>query len=142
MGYFIKYPININIDLNKNIMKEVKLKKVEIDPVTLSIEPQTRLLLVKQGTNEVKLTRDAVIGLKKLKEGKIESGVFTTSLVPNNRLTVNNEGNITIICKDDWEDNAVILKKHHKVDDYDRLIQFVDSNRARIAWDRDLRGRY
>lgn len=42
------------------------LKVTELKPVQLSIEPKTRLLVVKQGENEVKISRDSVVNMKKL----------------------------------------------------------------------------
>lgn len=119
-----------------------ELKKIELDPIKLSIEPQTRLLVIKQGKNEVKLTRDAVLGMKRLREGKIESGVYTSTLVPRNRFTASENGSVSIICKDDWEDNVVVLKKHKKFDDYQRVLDYVDNNKTRIAWDREFKGRF
>ena len=119
-----------------------QLKKIELEPVRLSIEPQTRLLVIKQGNNEVKFTRDAVIGMKKLKEGQIENGVYTSTLIPRNRVTASENGQISIVCKDEWEDNIVVLKKKGKIDDYQRVVDYVDKNKASIAWDRDFRGRF
>ena len=121
-------------------MKE--LQKIELEPIQLSIEPKTRLLVIKQGTNEVKLTRDSVLGLKRLKEGKIESGVYTSTLVPRNRFVASENGSVSIICKDDWEDNVVVIKKHKKINDYQRVLDYVGKNKTQIAWDRDSKGRY
>ena len=117
-----------------------KLKKVTLDPVQLSIEPQTKFLVLKQGKNEVKITRDHVINMKKLREGKIEANAFCSTLTPRNRFTVAENGNITIVCKDDYEDNIVILT--NKFHDLKRIEEFVDKNRARIAWEREFKGRY
>ena len=117
-----------------------KLMKVTLDPVQLSIEPQTKFLVLKQGKNEVKITRDNVINMKKLREGKIEANAFCSSLTPRNRFTVAENGNITIVCKDDYEDNIVILT--NKFHDLKRIEEFVDKNRARIAWEREFKGRY
>ena len=116
------------------------LKKVTLDPVQLSIEPQTKFLVLKQGKNEVKITRDHVINMKKLREGKIEANAFCSTLTPRNRFTVAENGNITIVCKDDYEDNIVILT--NKFHDLKRIEEFVDKNRARIAWEREFKGRY
>jgi hypothetical protein len=116
------------------------LKKVTLDPVQLSIEPQTRLLVLKQGKNEVKITRDHVVNMKKLREGKIEANAFCSTLTPRNRFTVAENGNITIVCKDDYEDNVVLLT--NKFHDLKRIEEFVDKNRGRIAWEREFKGRY
>ncbi len=118
-----------------------QLKKVELNPVTISIEPKTRLLLIKQGDNEVKLTRDAVIGMKKLHDGENPNGVYTSPLIPRNRFTVAPDGAISIVCQDDWESNVVLLKRHHKkCDDYQRVLNFVDSHKAGIAWAKEFKG--
>ena len=117
-----------------------QLKTIELKPVQLSIEPNTRLLVVKQDNNEVKITRDHVIKMKKLREGTLPNGCFTSTLLPRNRFTVAENGNITIVCKDDYEDNIVILT--NKFHDLKRIEEFVDKNRARIAWEREFKGRY
>jgi hypothetical protein len=49
-------------------------------------------------------------------------------------------GNITIVCKDDYEDNVVLLT--NKFHDLKRIEEFVDKNRGRIAWEREFKGRY
>ena len=118
------------------------LKKIDLNPVQLSIEPQTKLLVIKQGDNEVRFTRDGVIGLKRLREGFYKEGVYTSQLIPRNRCTVTENGTITISCKDDWSDNVVVIANHKKLDDLERIQQFVDKNKARIAWEREFKGRY
>lgn len=119
-----------------------ELKKIELQPVQLSIEPKTRFLVVKQGNNTVKLTRDSVIGMKKLREGKMEDNVYTSTLTPRNRFTVAENGSITIVCKDDYEDNVVFIANHKKLDDLQRIQDYVDKNRSRIAWEREFKGRW
>jgi hypothetical protein len=119
-----------------------ELKKVTLDPVQLSIEPQTKFLVLKQGKNEVKITRDNVINMKKLREGKIEANAFCSTLTPRNRFTVAENGTITIVCKDDWSDNVVVIANHRKLDDLQRIQDFVDKNKGRIAWEREFKGRY
>jgi hypothetical protein len=118
------------------------LKKVTLDPVQLSIEPQTRLLVLKQGKNEVKITRDHVVNMKKLREGKIEANAFCSTLTPRNRFTVAENGTISIVCKDDFESNAVVVANHKKLDDLKRIEDFVNKNKGRIAWEREFKGRY
>ena len=108
----------------------------------MSFRPHSRLLLVKQGENVVKLTRDSVIGMRKLREGFYKEGVYTSSLIPRNRFTVAENGVINITCKDDLESNVVTIANHKKLDDLQRIIDFVDKNKARIAWEREFKGRY
>lgn len=118
------------------------LRTIDLKPVQLSIEPKTRLLVLKQGDNEVKITRDHVIKMKKLREGTLPNGCFTSLLVPRSRFTMAENGDITIVCKDDWEDNVVYIANHKKLDDLQRIQDFVDKNKARIAWEREFKGRY
>lgn len=118
-----------------------ELKKVNLDPVQLSIEANTRLLVVKQGDNEVKLTRDSVKAMRSLRNGEKQTWVNPT-LTPRNKFTVSENGFISIVCKDDWASNVVIIANHKKLDDLARIEAFVDKNRPRIAWERDFRGRY
>lgn len=118
------------------------LKTVELSPVQLSIEPNTRLLVVKQGDNEVKITRDHVIKMRKLREGTMPNECFTSTLSPRSRFTMAENGTITITCKDDWSDNVVVIANHKKLDDLARIQQFVDKNKTRIAWEREFKGKY
>ena len=121
-------------------MTELNFK--ELKPIQMSIEPQTRLLLLKQGDNTIKITRDSVIAMKKLRNGDYKEGVYTSSLTPRNRFQVSENGYISIQCKDDWESNVVIVANHKKLDDLQRICEFVDKNKAKIAWEREFRGRY
>ena len=114
----------------------------ELNPVQLSIEANTRLLLVKQGDNVVKLTRDDVNGLKKLREGGFESNVYTTQIVPKSRCQVSENGFISIACKDEYESNVVVIANHKKLDDLQRILDYVDKNKGKIAWVREFRGRW
>lgn len=119
-----------------------ELKMAELRPVQMSIEPHTRLLVLKQGENEVKITRDHVIKMKKLRDGTLPNESFTSLMSPRNRFTVAENGTITIVCKDDWEDNKVVIANHKKLDDLQRINEFVDKNKGRIAWEREFKGRY
>jgi hypothetical protein len=119
-----------------------ELRTVDLHPVQMSIEPQTRLLVLKQGDNEVKITRDHVIKMRKLREGTLPNGCFTSLLSPRNRFTMTESGTITIACKDEWEDNTVVIANHKKLDDLQRISEFVDKNKGRIAWEREFKGRY
>lgn len=120
----------------------------DLQPVQLSIEPQTRLLLVKQGENVVKLTRDCVCKLEKLRKGELKDmggrtlNSYTTPLVPRNRCVLAENGYISITCNDEYESNSVVIANHKKLDDLQRILDFVNKNKARIAWDKDFRGRW
>ena len=117
------------------------LKVLGLSPVQMSIEPMTNLLIVKQGENEVKITRDHVIKMRKLREGQLPNGCFTSTLLPRNKFTVAENGTITIQCKDDWGDNTVTVANHKKLDDLDRIEQYVNKNKTKIAWEREFRRR-
>ena len=119
-----------------------ELRTVDLRPVQMSIEPQTRLLVLKQGDNEVKITRDHVIKMRKLRDGTLPNGCFTSLLSPRNRFTMTESGTITIACKDEWEDNTVVIANHKKLDDLQRIQDFVVVNKGKIAWEREFKGRY
>ena len=118
------------------------LRTIDLRPVQMTIEPQTRLLVLKQGDNEVKITRDHVIKMKKLREGTLPNDSFTSILSPRNHFKVAENGTIIIACKDDWEDNTVVVANHKKLDDLQRISEFVDKNKGRIAWEREFKVRY
>jgi hypothetical protein len=123
----------------------------DLTPVQMAIEPQTRLLVVTQGENIIKFTRDDVNNLQKLRNGEFNEigpkgekllGGYITKLVPKSRCTVDENGSITITCKDEWEDNVVVIINHKKLDDLARLMQYVNKNKGRIAWAKEFKGRY
>lgn len=122
-------------------MKEPHLKKVMLEPVQLSIEPQTRLLLVQQGDNTIRMTRDQVNNLKRLRENEFEDNVFTSTLKPINRFHKNDAGSIIASCVNDYGDDTVVIQNTKRYDDLARITAFVDQNRTRIAWSRDFRRR-
>ena len=125
-------------------MKEIKephLKKVMLEPVQLSIEPQTRLLLVQQGDNTIRMTRDQVNNLKRLRENEFEDNVFTSTIKPTNRFQKNDAGSIIASCVNDYGDDTVVIQNTKRYDDLARITAFVDQNKARIAWSRDFRRR-
>ena len=126
------------------------LANLNLKPVQLSIEEGTRLLLVKQADSTVKLTRDDIIGLKKLRDGGFNEigpkgekllGGYITKLVPKSRCTVAENGSITITCKDEWESNVITIVNHKKLDDLERIQNYVDKHKGRIAWAREFKGR-
>lgn len=119
-------------------MSEIKL----LQPVQLSIEPQSRLLVIKQNENVVRITRNGVTAMKKLRNGEIKEGVYTSPIVPRCRFQVSENGYISINCKDDINNDVVIIANHKKLDDLQRILDFVEKNKARIAWDKDFRGRW
>ena len=127
-------------------MTEKSLK--ELNPIQITLDKRSRLLQLKQGENVVRITRDCVNKLEKLRKGELKDiggktlNSFTTKLVPLNRCVLAENGYISISCKDEWEDNVVIIANHKKLDDLQRIIDFVDKNKTRIAWDRDFKGKY
>lgn len=118
-----------------------QLKITELKPLQISVEPKTNLLVLKQGDSEVKITRDHVINMKRLRDGSLPYDGFTSNLMPRNRFTIDDNGTITITCKDEWEDNEVIVANHKKLDDLKRIQDFVDKHKRVLAWERDFKGR-
>ena len=123
----------------------------DLTPVQMAIEPQTRLLVVTQGENIIKFTRDDVNNLQKLRNGEFNEigpkgekllGAFRTKLIPQSRCTVDENGNISIVCKDEYENNSIVLANHKKLNDLQRVLDFVKKHNSRIAWSKEFRGRY
>lgn len=123
----------------------------DLTPVQMAVEPQTRLLVVTQGNNTIKLTRDDVNNLQKLRNGEFNEigpkgekllGAFRTKLIPQSRCTVDENGNISIVCKDEYENNSIVLANHKKLNDLQRVLDFVKKNNSRIAWAKEFRGKY
>lgn len=116
-----------------------ELKKIKLNPVQLTIEPKTHLLILKQGNSEVKITRDSVINMRKLRNGVFEDNCFTSQITPRNKFTMSENGTITIVCKDDIMTDAVIITKHRKLDDLERVENYVEHHKPYIAWERDFK---
>lgn len=126
-------------------MKEIKdvqgpqLKKVMLEPVQISIEPISRMLLIKQGENEIRLTRDQVNNMTRLRNHEYESDVFTSTITPRNKFQLADNGNIIATCKNDYSDDTIVIQNTKRYDDLQRIINYVDRNKPRIAWARDFR---
>ena len=120
---------------------EVKLIPIGLSPVQISIDKLTGMLELKQGQNKVKLTRDDVFNMGKLYQGKFDANGFTSSVISHQHFAVDPDGIITISCQDEYENTTVFVKKHRKTHDLERIQEFVNHNKGRIAWDRDFRGR-
>lgn len=122
-------------------MKE--LKQVTLEPIQISIEPKTSLLILKQGDSEVKITRTQVRRLKSLKEGEIEDNAFVSLVPQRNRFQMNADtGVIVASTKNGDKDETVVIKKHRKIDDLQRIFDFVEKHKGRIAWDNDFKGKW
>ena len=116
-------------------------KNIGLGPVQLTIDAPTGLLSLTQGTSTVKVTRDDVFNMSKLREGKFDANAFISTITPHQRFSVDTEGDITISCKDDYENTTVVIGRHRRVHDFERIQEFVNHNKAKISWDRDFRGR-
>lgn len=119
-----------------------ELKKVSLDPVRLSIEPKTKLLVIEQDGNEIKVTRNQVNNLRKLREGSFDGNVFTSTIIPRNRFQMDANGSIVATCINEYNNDTVTIKRHRKVDDLQRIFDYVEKNKGRIAWDRDFKGKF
>ena len=116
-------------------MKETKkLTRIGGKSINLTIEYPTHVLVVSQGDNEIKLTKDQVNDLRMLKEGtKYKDGVFTSQF-PSNRFEKYDNGNIIIKAVSEFNDGIVVLNS----DQVDKVVRFKDKHRPKITWTRDL----
>lgn len=112
--------------------------KIVNEPVTLSIEPMTRLISVKQGTNEATLSKNDVNVVDGLYNGTRTDAY--TSTVTGLHFSRTPEG---VLITNDEQECAVLLKKRKKGagNDIFRIKNFMEANRPKIAWDRDFRYR-
>jgi hypothetical protein len=125
---------------DKKVMA-TEVKDIRLTPIQLAIDAPTGLLSLTQGSNTVKVTRDDVFNMGKLREGKFDANGFTSNIISHQHFAVDSEGNITISCKDDYENTTVVIRRHRRVHDFERIQEFVNHNKAKISWDRDFRGR-
>ena len=112
------------------------MERIVNEPIMLSIEPITRLILVKQGTNEATLSKNDV----NVVDG-LFSGVRTDNYVSNvtGCRFSKTEGGVIITNAE----QTLLLKKRKKGagNDILRLKNFMEVHRPQIAWDRDFRRR-
>lgn len=103
-------------------------------PINLSIEPISRLVLVRQGNNSIKLTVEQINGLKRLKMCEIET--YQSKVKPKNSFKLLKNFNILAKC---IETNSIILFDTNERKDIDILANFLENNRGKIARDIDLK---
>ena len=117
-------------------MKEIKSIKSIGTPrkIELSIEPKTHVIVISQGDNEVKVTKDQVNSLRMLKEGtKYPDGVFTTKF-PSNRFEKRDNDIIVASAVSEFNDSIVMLNSAQ----VDKIVRYMDKNRPYVTWERDL----
>lgn len=115
-------------------MKEIKTVGNASKKIGLSIEPKTHVLVISQGANEIKITKDQVNDLRMLKEGtKYRDGVFTTRF-PSNRFEKGDNGVIIGRAVSEFNDAVVTLDEAQ----VDKIVKYMDKNRPYITWTRDL----
>ena len=116
-------------------MKETKtLTKIGGKSINLSIEYPSHVIVISQGDNQIKVTKDQVNDLRMLKDGtKYADGVFTTQF-PSNRFEKHDNGNIVARAVSEFNDAIVVLNPSQ----VDKVVRFMDKNRPKITWTRDL----
>lgn len=118
-------------------MSETKTM-TKVNRETPSISLVRRTIQVKQGNNAIYMTKNDVNMLRMLQEGQYDGSCWS-SVEPRTRYVVMSDGGILATCKDDAHDDVVYLSPKT----IRWITQFRDSNRPRLAWDRDLlRRRY
>ena len=113
-------------------MKDIK--NVSTRSINLSIEPKSHVIVIEQGDNQIKVTKDQVNDIRMLRDGvKYKDGVFTTSF-PSNRFEKQENGSIVCLAVSETHDGLVTLNKEQ----VDKLVRYMDKNRPYITWTRDL----
>ena len=111
------------------------LKPITNEQIQLGINPTTHMLSIKQGNNVINITRDQVIGLKKLKEGKFDSNTYTGQITPRNVFKLTEAGSIVATCNDQYHEATILINRLG----YKGIMQYVDAKKGKIAWDRDIK---
>jgi len=117
------------------------LSKITLKPLEIGIEPKSRLLYIQQGENVIRMTRDEINNLRKLRNGEFCDNQFAGQMLPRNYYEMKENGNIVAKSTDGDTSNTVLIQKGRKFDDVDRIVSFADLNHGSIAWTRDFRGR-
>ena len=110
-------------------------------PVDIGIDRKARLIVVKQGGQTIRLTKDQVSVLNRLRKGEMPNDGYITTTFPRTRFKVMNEDMISMCSDDGSEKNLIVLKRTRKYDDLERITAFMEANRPRIAWSRDFKKR-
>ena len=113
------------------------LKKFSNEQITLGIHPTTRMLSIKQGDNVIHMTRDQVNGLKGLKDGKYETNTYTSWLSPRNQFKLQPTGCILAEYTDEYNQATILINSRG----FKGILDYVEANKGRIAWDREFRRR-
>ncbi len=115
------------------------MKQITNVPISISIEPKTRFMVLKQGENEVRITKDDAYFIKCTGKGENPES-YTSGVTGCHFATCGEEGKKGVIISDN--ENTVLLKKRKKgKNDFYNVEQYVEKNRPRIAWNRDFRYR-
>lgn len=117
------------------------LSKITLKPLEIGIEPRSRLLYIQQGENVIRMTRDEINNLRKLRNGEFRDSQFAGQILPRNYYELKENGNIVAKSTDGDITNTVLIQKTKKFDDVERIVSFADLNHGNIAWTRDFRGR-
>ena len=113
-----------------------ELKNISLPPVQLSTNKATRFLTVKQGDNEISLSREAINNLKKLRNGGFETNMFSSQMLKN-KFSMDAEENVTVTCNED----TIVLRKTKRYDDVQRVLDYTEKHKRYLAWERDFKRR-
>lgn len=115
-----------------------ELKDISLPPVGISTSKTTKFLTIKQGENEISLSRDAINNLRMLREGKFENSynMFSRPMLKT-KFSMDENQNITATCDND----TVVLRKTKRYDDVKRILEYTDKHKKNIAWEREFRRR-
>lgn len=127
---------------NKSSHMEDNIINTNSEPVELSVDRRSKLLVVKQGNYQIRLTKDQVTALNKLRNGEMPNDAYITSTMPRTRFKLQSNGTISMRNNDGVEQNLIVLKKTRRYDDLERITAFMEANRPHIAWSRDFKKRY
>jgi len=113
-----------------------ELKNISLAPVQLSTSKLTKFLTVKQGDNQVDLSREAINNLRKLRNGGFDTNAFSSQMLKN-KFSMDTDDNVTVTCNED----TVILRKTKRYDDVQRILDYTEKHKRFIAWERDFKRR-
>ncbi len=104
-------------------------------PIKTNLEPKSRLVLIQQGSNTIKVTVEQIAALKELREGKAEN--YRSRMKPHNKFKLMKNFNILGECEE--TDSIIYFQCNEERDDVKTLCDFLENNRGNIARERDFK---
>lgn len=121
------------------IKKQLGMIKITNEPVAITIERPTKMLLIKQGDSQIRMTKNDVNRLQMLRDGRYDG--FINSIT-NYRFRLQPDKKSILVTSTENTDDAVYLTERKRGgDDVVRIQTFRDNNRPRIAFDADIKHR-